>query len=653
MPAPGKPSPLCAVPPEILEHIAYELTCLAPLGPPAALVPLLLTCKAVNSRLSGNAPLYSRIFKFKFDSGAVRRRAFDPTPNQCSDQLVLYCTQLHRLRGPVSADDCDEVLFGAYLMMLENDGRNAAQLEHAGLDSYLDIFVRTRMWDSRGSSHGWPVDSVASACALWLIWMTTTEEKLREESAARRSQIIKLVLPYVLVPYRYPSAFAPQNHFNLPLRNATTVHPNSILTAHGSYPIYLDPRHAWSQVHFSARPAIFPPLVTVAAKLVYFSRRETIPFDIPPHLPLNRPHALAAGITHTGPNQDDILEINAHLNDRLPELRPAGEGAEPLSVRWDADWWRLRKCLSAWRAPDRRLGSTYAPGTFTGLWQGRMLVPSEHHFNALVTTRDYPAAFDEGFLGTTTVPLFMRIAEHHSFAPHRPAPCGGAGDGWDDGLANAWFPPKTRIVRSDARGVAVLIEGEEAAYEYATHGAGGATAGGHDVAVCAGCRAREELLQAVRMRRAAAAHEDLFARMGLGAGVREDADADEMDAETPAAHDPDRVSACTGIQDIIFTGATDLRHGQAWNHFEFYGRLRTWDGLIGILRVSVSAATRSVAVRDGLTGEVVQPDPRLGTLFFYGFIVGGHKFVGNWRLAQQDVGVPAYESAFTMARRDD
>ncbi|KAJ7682850.1 hypothetical protein B0H17DRAFT_1075117 [Mycena rosella] len=629
---PGTVSPLRAVPLEILEHIAYQLTCLAPLGPPAALVPLLLTCRTVNSQLSGNAALYSRIFRFKFDSGAVKRRAFDPTPNQYADQLVLYCTQLQRLREQVLADECDDILFGAYLMMLENDGRNAAQLEHAGLDSYLDLFIRTRLWDGREGSHGWPTDSVAGACALWLMWMTTTEETLKEESPAQRSQIIRLVLPYVLVPYRYASAFAPQQHFNLPLRNTVNAHPNSILTAHGPYPIYLDPWRAWSQVHFSTRPAILPPLATVAAKLVYFSRRETIPFGVPPHLPLNRAHALAAGVTHIGPNQDDILEVNAHLNDRLPRVRPAEDDSEPLSKRWDADWWRLRRCLSVWRAPDGRLGSTYVPGNFTGLWQGRMLVPSENHFTALVTTRGYPPGFNEGFLGTTTVPLFMRIEEHHSYAPQRPAPCGGAGDGWDDGLSNAYFPPNTRIVRDGVRGVSVRVEGEEDVYEYVTHGAEGKA---HDADACAGCHAREELLRAVRARRAAAAHEELFARVGLGVGAGDDVDADTdmEEGEPPPAHDPDRVPECTGIQDIIFTGATDTRHGQAWNHFEFYGRVRPWDGLIGILRVS--------------------PDPRMGTLFFYGFVVGGDKFVGNWRVAYQDVGVPAYESAFTMARRDD
>ncbi|KAJ7153509.1 hypothetical protein C8R43DRAFT_1106735 [Mycena crocata] len=660
----GNVSRLLSLPPEILEQIAYELVCLTPLGPPAALVPLLLTCKSVYNLLFDNAPFYSRIFRFKFDASAVARRAFHPTPRQYFDQLVMYCTQLQKLRGQVWDGSCADVLFCAYLMMLENDGRNAAQLAHAGLDSYLDIFVRTRMWDDSKSANGWPTDSTENACALWLMWMTTTEDKLKEESPARRTQIIKLVLPYVLVPCRYASTLAPQNHFNLPLLNAVAAHSNSIITAHGPYPIYLDPRRAWSQIHFSSRPCIIPPLVTIAAKLVYFSRREIIPFGIPPHLPLNREQALAAGITRIGPNQDDIKEVNEYLNHRLPEVRP-GWGAddidEPLSKRWDSDWWRLRKCFNAFRKVDRRLGSVYEPGTFTGLWQGRMLVPSEHHLNALITTPDYPPTFDEGFLGTTTVPLFMRVQEHHSYAPHKPAPCGGpgAGNGTDDGIGNAYFPRGTRFVASDARGVTVRIEGDDTAYEYVTHG----VAAAHNVEVCAGCREREETLRAVRVREAAAAHEELFARVGLG--VREampdadvhitegngdgggdrsgdseegegDGEGDPGDSElppTPPAHDPNRVPPCNGIQDIIFTGATDLRHGQAWNHFEFYGRLRPWDGMIGILRIS--------------------PDPRLGTLFFYGFVVGGHKFVGNWRIAHQDASVPAYESAFTMARRDD
>ncbi|KAF7312095.1 hypothetical protein MIND_00221800 [Mycena indigotica] len=615
-------SRLDTLPLELLELIAFELTCLTPLGPPSALLTLLLTCKSINNALSRSMVLYSRIFHFKFDTSAVQRRAFNPTPAQYFDQLVLYCTQLQKLRSQVRADDCDDVLFSAFLMMLENDGRNAAQLEHAGLDSYLDVFVRSRLWDGRASAHGWPTDNTANACALWLVWMTTSEKKLKAESPARRNQMIQLVLPFVLLPYRYASAFAPLNHFVLPVQASVDIQPHSILTAHGRYPIYLDPDRVWSQVHYASRPTMIPPLLTTAAKLVYFSRRETEPFGIPSHLPLDRDQAIRMGRTQVGPTQADIQEVNAHLNEQLPQqrlpewdLERGSSGSDRLSKRWDCDWWRVRKCMDAFRENDRRLGPTYEPGTFTGLWQGRMLIPSEHHFTALLTTRDYPPSFNENLLQTTTFPLFMRIHEHHSRAPNQPAPpC--------DDVVSGYFPPKTRIAGLNSRSVVVRVGDGDESYEYSTHGSPGGPS--HDSDSCPSCVAREDLLRQQRSRATAAAAEKIFSRLGMG--LTSDDGEDDLEEQ-------EREPSCDGIQDIIFTGETDLHHGQAWNHFEFYGRVRLWDGMIGLLRVST--------------------DPRRGTLLFYGYLVGAHKFVGNWRSAHQDTNVPAYESAFMMARRSD
>ncbi|CAK5279105.1 unnamed protein product [Mycena citricolor] len=616
-------SRLCSVPPEILEHIAYQLACSTFLGPPASLIPLLLTCKTVHKRLSQNSVLFARIFRFKFDSAAVRRRAFIPNPKQCHDQLVLYCSQLQKLRCQPREDEWDDVLFFTYLMMLENDGRNAAQLQHAGLDSYLDIFVRSRMWNDRGGAHGWPTENVASACALWLVWMTTTREKLQSESPSRRLQIIRLVLPYVLVPFRYASTLAPQHHFDLPLRTNPRNRLHSIVTAHGPYPKYLDPNRMWSQVHFSSRPSMIPPLATVAAKLIYFSRREVVPFGIPPHLPLTRAHAIAAGNTNIGPNQDDIREFNDHLNERMPEQD---------STLWDSDWWRLRRCLSAWQAPDGQYGEGYVPGTLTGLWQGRMVVPGEDHLAGLITTVEYPLGFDETAVGTTTVPLYMRIAEHHSYAPHSPAPLGHSenDEARDDGMRNAFFPQDTRFI-SEAGGVTVRVDDDS--YWYAD----ASDPQAHEADTCVGCQERERRLKMHRERASTEAYHELLARISPNAVHKQPPSPSHSESSSqkvdPPDHDPDRVKPCTGIQDIIFTGATDMRHGEAWNPFKFHGRLRPWDGMIGILRTS--------------------PDPRMGTLFFYGYLVGRHKFVGNWRSAMQDPDAPAYEGAFIMTRRED
>jgi len=59
--------------------------------------------------------------------------------------------------------------------MLGNDGKNYAQLEHAGLDAYVNKFIMTRLWEESESNQGWPLDNLNNSLALWLMWMTLTK----------------------------------------------------------------------------------------------------------------------------------------------------------------------------------------------------------------------------------------------------------------------------------------------------------------------------------------------------------------------------------------------------------------------------------------------------------------------------------------------
>jgi hypothetical protein len=90
-------------------------------------------------------------------------------------------------------------------------------------------------------------------------------------------------------------------------------------------------------------------------------------------------------------------------------------------------------------------------------------------------------------------------------------------------------------------------------------------------------------------------YEDDFAEAGLGQASYGDDEEDTYD------------TSCTGIRDIIFTGAvrhffvycllppahrclfrqTDPYHSMAWGRFTFLGRVRSWDGLLALVRVSV------------------------------------------------------------------
>lgn len=112
-----------------------------------------------------------------------------------------------------------------------------------------------------------------------------------EESDVDKESLVELILPFVTIPFRYPNAFAPANHFRLPLPSAipSSSTPLSIPTSHGPFPIYLHPsRHTWLKRHFDRWTPLGTPLAADAAKLVYFSRRETIPFPVSNFYPRDR-----------------------------------------------------------------------------------------------------------------------------------------------------------------------------------------------------------------------------------------------------------------------------------------------------------------------------------------------------------------------------
>jgi hypothetical protein len=168
----GRPLPL-----EVLENIAFELVASTPLGNPAQLLPLLSTNKAVNNALamdSGTA-LYSRICRLKFDVGAVTRRAFTPLTRDLNGHLVQMCTMLKFFAsGDIFHEDAPDQLLIAYVAMLENDGKNRAQLEHVGIVDFVDRFVRQRLHEGKEDNDGWPKEDEGRVYALWLMWFFST-----------------------------------------------------------------------------------------------------------------------------------------------------------------------------------------------------------------------------------------------------------------------------------------------------------------------------------------------------------------------------------------------------------------------------------------------------------------------------------------------
>jgi hypothetical protein len=182
MPAPS----LDTILPEILEHIAFLVGTNPLLGPPSSLFSLICTNRRIHSCLSPilNPYLYSRIFLAKFDYGRVFRRLCPENERSVvlSSELQQRCDHLKRIRARTdsvfTSDDPHStpgnVLWTAYLMMLENEGKNERQLEeYAEIDRWLKDYMfghRDSVYSAMRGSTEWPSNTGEISLAMWLLW---------------------------------------------------------------------------------------------------------------------------------------------------------------------------------------------------------------------------------------------------------------------------------------------------------------------------------------------------------------------------------------------------------------------------------------------------------------------------------------------------
>ena len=232
------PTAFDSIPQEVLENIAFYAVESDPLGPPRELAPLLLVNRRLHAALSSasNPHLHSRIFSCKFDTAALVRRLGPgaATARKLAAELRRRCVQLARLRARVGctlgelteggggedegeggdsnknkntkkngSDDggggggtgggtterggggdemteegmraLHEMLWTAYVMMVENDGKNERQLrEYAHLDDWLRSF----WFAENGASfarleigdNSWPPYNDLADVSMWLFW---------------------------------------------------------------------------------------------------------------------------------------------------------------------------------------------------------------------------------------------------------------------------------------------------------------------------------------------------------------------------------------------------------------------------------------------------------------------------------------------------
>ncbi|KAJ7054709.1 hypothetical protein C8F01DRAFT_1259537 [Mycena amicta] len=278
------PVRLDTVPHEILERIAFISATESVVGPPSPLVALLSANRQIYSRLSltNNQYLYARIYHAKFDvGGSFHRLASQPSATVLAHELVNRCRVLARIRAktdssarPRSADDGDsvhELLFHAYLMMLENAGKNEQQLrDYARMGDWLRGYLfedhlppQTRQ---RGTTHveHWPPQNDHTSLAMWLFWFLLRPDDYNDDDDATWN-VLNVLKIYALGAHKYP------------LTDPSWVKflPES-------------PQHSTHIVHYSEPHQLRTPPLATPAILAFLTlvNLKTKPMDFSSHLDL-------------------------------------------------------------------------------------------------------------------------------------------------------------------------------------------------------------------------------------------------------------------------------------------------------------------------------------------------------------------------------
>ena len=73
-------------------------------------------------------------------------------------------------------DDPDlmEAFFVAFVLLLEDQGQNFAQLQRAGLANLVHRYLREKIFIGSESDNGWPLANEINALAVSIAWLTSS-----------------------------------------------------------------------------------------------------------------------------------------------------------------------------------------------------------------------------------------------------------------------------------------------------------------------------------------------------------------------------------------------------------------------------------------------------------------------------------------------
>ncbi|KAH9943910.1 hypothetical protein B0H21DRAFT_709738 [Amylocystis lapponica] len=376
---------LAALPSELLENVAFFAATDNFVGPPSGILPLLALDRRTNNILafSTNPHLWARIFACKFDLAPVVRRmgADFAAPSAVAHELKTRCVLLRRMRdreGALTtsldlehhrAQSLSDMLWMAYLMMLENDGNNERQLREYGL---VDDWLREYLFRPSGASlipwsiwmDQWPDDdNVQNALVMWLFWFLLKPDEYMRDNAMFRdaTNALKIVASGAhMYPLCIPSwrDFIPSERLKEPIQVP----------------------------HFSSTLRITPPTPAPPAILAYLALVNKLRVSW------------------------DMLSYMKPPDPTIPSAVPVRDSRE-----WDAEWARGLHLGSHNAQPfGSELSGAFIPGSLEGVWEGLFTYTDFAAYAALLSGAS-PAVLQRSRVAQH--PHLWKVREYHLLAP--------------------------------------------------------------------------------------------------------------------------------------------------------------------------------------------------------------------------------------------
>ncbi|KAG8865194.1 hypothetical protein FRB96_000084 [Tulasnella sp. 330] len=396
--------------PEILQRIALSVaTDNREPGPPSGLLPLLTSSPRLYASLNAHdhPHLYAEIFRYSFDTMAIRRRFPNAqlTAHALSIELKRRWTCLKRIRRMAQPQNqrlwsseyhnygviqAREDLMTAYLMLVESDGLNAVHLLHyAQIDLFLEAYWQHRLLPIHYEPE-MPKESEETSLLLWVMWLVTDYRKtlLRVDG----KQLTWILTPYMLGTFFYNHTYAPWVHHTLPLSSSssspsptsesqsrpnphatvstTTTFTSPYFTANlATDPLPLSTALISTNNTYLGNPfTLTPPFAATAATLMYSAWIHRRPLNLPTvpgasdsvsddelvqlfdEALSNTPSGDASVFANLSPGDAPELERRRGRSALTPIHAHIRFNSVVKSWVWDDEWRRLTRCLDC-RSP--------------------------------------------------------------------------------------------------------------------------------------------------------------------------------------------------------------------------------------------------------------------------------------------------------------